>query len=184
MTFISFIVFNQRPIGATRARHICHLTWIKSSLTGFVDRYTWWGYSGTLKVTRPSSHWTSSDDRNPRETRVSSKTTRVLSACCCFSLLLQINVWTIRKVCHVERQSFNSYCLWPFPQSPASTSSEIRQRPTQQLESSATLTLPKGLRAGKHNYILQPNCEIKITVKTAHSEADRHEPHYVLSLSV
>lgn len=38
-------------------------------------------------------------DRNPRETRVSSKTTRVLTACCCrcFSLLPQINFEQLEK---------------------------------------------------------------------------------------
>lgn len=61
-----------------------------------------------------------------------------------------------------------------FPKAPMSTS-EIRQRPTQQLECS-TLTLPKGLRGGKRNYILQPNHEIKITVNTAHLEANHHKP--------
>lgn len=114
-------------------------------------------------------------DRYPRRTRVSSKTTRVLSS---LPLLLFLS-------CHrLIFEQLGKSVMWNnslstvtapdlFPKA-SWAHREIQRRPTQQLESS-TLTLPKGLPGAERNYIQQPNHEIRITVNTAHLEANHRK---------
>lgn len=106
------IFYHHRLIDPTRARH-SRVKWTPSTST--VNRQVHMMVIFRDSQGHPTVLTLSvRHGRNPRETHVSSKTTSPLR--CCFSLLPQINFWTIRKVCHVEQQSFNSYCFWPFPQ--------------------------------------------------------------------
>lgn len=88
-----------------------------------LDAHISWWYWGIFKVTQQSSLRASAMVGNSGRL-VSPLMTRDLA-----SLLLplsflvpQINFSTIRKVCHAEQWSFNSYGSWPFPQSLVSTS--------------------------------------------------------------
>lgn len=88
-----------------------------------LDAHMSWWYWGIFKVTQQSSLRVSAMVGTLGRL-VSPLMTKVFASLLLpFSFLVpQINFSTIRKVCHAEQRSFNSYGSWPFPQSLVSTS--------------------------------------------------------------